>query len=420
MRNTIKSVWIAAAVAGTMSVCAFGAAEYVYEDDNMKIGNYEGLVYNSVLEEVTDDAVEKEIQDTLNWYAEGEHLLEGEAADGDTVNIDYAGTIDGEAFDGGTAEDQTLTIGDGGYIDGFEDGIIGMKPGETKDINVTFPEDYGAENLAGKDAVFTITLNYIEGEEIIPELTEEFVKENFDVDTIDEYRDSVRADLEENAQTLFETEQQGQVTDGLMEICEVDNVDEDAVEKDMQEVIDQYQYYAGMYGMEYEDFLSSYGMDKESFEKELKEQATYFEKQNMILHKIAELENIEVTDEDVEAYLQEMADSYGYDSLDDLKSEMENEGFDPMEDSRDNLLLQKTKEWLVEHAAYDPDAFKTDAEGTEDAGDAEAEEDAEAAEETEAGEEAAAETEAAETTAEETTAEAAETTAEETTEKAAK
>ena len=420
MKRTVKSLWIAAAVAGVMSVCAFGASEYVYEDDNMKIGNYEGLAYNSVLEDVTDESVEKQIQETLEWYAEGEQLLEGEAADGDTVNIDYVGTIDGEAFDGGTAEDQTLTIGAGGYIDGFEDGIIGMKPGETKDIEVTFPEDYGAEDLAGKPAVFTITLNYIEGEKIVPEFTDDFVKENLDMDTVEEYRDSVRADLEDDAQNLFETEQQGQVTDALMEICEVEKVDEDAVDKDIQEVIEQYQNYASMYGMEYEDFLSSYGMDKDSFEKDLKEQAIYFEKQNMILHKIAELENIEVTDEDVEAYLQEMADTYGYESLDDLKSEMEDEGFDPVEDSRENLLLQKTREWLVEHAVYDPDAFKADAEGAEDAEDSGAADDAEAGEETETGEEASEEAESVETTAEETTAEAAETTAEETTEEAAR
>ena len=153
MKNTIKSVWIAAAVAGVMSVCAFGATEYVYEDDNLKIGNYEGLVYNSVLEEVTDDSVESQIQETLNWYAEAEYLLEGEAAEGDTVNIDYEGSIDGVPFDGGAATGHQLTIGSHTFIDTFEDQLIGKKIGDDVEVNVTFPKEYHAENLAGKPAL---------------------------------------------------------------------------------------------------------------------------------------------------------------------------------------------------------------------------------------------------------------------------
>jgi trigger factor len=139
--------------AGGIGVMAEESA-YVYEDEDIRLGQYDGLTFSAEITDVTDADVDADIEDTLSYYVTYEEVMEGEAKDGDIVNIDYAGTIDGEAFDGGSAEGSEVVIGEGSYLEEFEQGIIGMKPGETKDVDVAFPEDYYSEDLAGKNAVF--------------------------------------------------------------------------------------------------------------------------------------------------------------------------------------------------------------------------------------------------------------------------
>ena len=394
-----KTGFAAVVLAAVLSIGAMAESAYVYEDDNLKLGTYTGLTYSAVLKEVTEEDIQQEIDDTLQFYAESEHLMEGTAAEGDTVNVDYKGTVDGEAFDGGTDTDTELTLGSGMFLEEFEKGVIGMKPGETKDVPVTFPEDYFSEELAGKEASFAITLNYICGEEIIPEFTDEFVSENFEVSGTEEYLENVRKQLEEDAETAFEEERETQVMEALNAAYEVSEVDEELVKKDVDSAVETYKSYAAMYGMEYEDFLSQYGIDAAAFEEELSTSARAFEGQKLALKKIAELEGIEASDEDVEAYLAETAEQYNYESVEALKTEMTEQGFDPIEDMREDVLMNKVRQWLIEHAVYveAPEAEEAEAVEEEAADEAEAAEEVTEAETAEEG----TETEAAEEQTEE-------------------
>jgi trigger factor len=390
---------------------AFASDEVAYEDENLELGLYEGLVYSAVLDEITDEDVQEYIDGLLELYSYPEKILEGKAAEGDTVNIDYKGTLDGVEFDGGSAEDASVTIGSGTYLEDFEKGLIGMTPGETKDVNVKFPEDYHSEDLAGKDAVFAITLNYICGEDVIPELNDDFVKENSDdAETVDEYVKNIREELEKNAESEFETQKENEILQAFDKIYKVVKVDEEKVKQDVQELVDTYKSYAEMYGMEYADFLAQAGFDEATFEEDVKEQAEAFEAQVLALKKVAELEKIEATDEAIDEYLAELAELYGYDSVDDLKAEFEDQGTDVYSDQmREQILLVLARKWLVDHASYEEAPAEEDANP-----DAENSDTAEA-DETDAEEVPAEETSAEETTAEEAPTE--ETTAEEATAK---
>ena len=355
MKNRIMT---AAALACSMVLaCTAGAAEsgYAYEDDNIKLAQYKGLTYSAVLQEVTEEEIDAEIDEVLHEYSETEQIKEWTAQEGDTANIDYVGKLDGEAFDGGTAEDYDLVLGSGTFIPGFEDGVIGMEVGETKDITLTFPEDYHSEDLAGKETVFTVTLNYIGGEEIIPELTDEWVKENLDCENIEAYRAQLREDLETEAQDLFDQEKQAQILQKLVESSEVANVDPAKVEEAVQGAVEYYTNYAQMWGMEYTDFVAAMGYDEESLLAEFTLTAENQEKQSILLNKIAELEKIEVAEDEFEDFLAEIADSYGMENVEALKTEIEEyyaDQEDPYETFRTQLLQQKVTDLLVENAVY--------------------------------------------------------------------
>ncbi len=357
MKNMVLT---GAAIACAMILASQGAAlaagnGYAYEDDNIRLTDYKSLTYSAQPAEVTQEEIEAEMQEILYEYAETEQITEGEAQEGDTANIDYEGKLDGEPFDGGTAEGYDLVLGSGSFIPGFEDGVIGMKVGETKDITLTFPEEYHSEDLAGKEVVFTVTLNYLAGEEIVPELTDEWVKENLDADSIEEYEKTLRADLEEEANANFEQEKQGQILQKLVEQSEVVEIDPAVIEENVQAAVDYYTSYAQMWGMEYSDFVKAMGYDEESILAEFTLTAETIQKQSILLSKIAELENIEVTDEDFEGYLEEMADSYGMENVDELKSEIEEayaEEEDPFETFRQQFLQEQVVQVLMDNAVY--------------------------------------------------------------------
>ena len=399
--------------AQVLADAAGGAAGgYAYEDDDMKLVQYKGLTYSAVPYEVTDEEVDAEIEETLHAYAENEQVMEGTAQEGDEVNIDFVGTVDGEKFDGGSGEDYDLTIGSGYFLEEFENGIIGMEVGETKDVPVTFPEDYHAENLAGKEAVFAITLNYLAGEEIVPELTDAWVAENLGEDSIEAYRATVREDLEMEAEDSFEEEKKQEVLEKLVDGSEVTNIDKEKIENDVQSMVDYYTSYAQMWGMEYADFVKAMGYEEDTMLAQFTTEAEKFEKQRALLAKIAELESIELTDEEFDDEMTVLADQYGFETLDEFKKEIEEhgeEGADPYEAYREQFVLDKVTSFLVENAVFaeveqvdeseelEPVSEDAGEAGTEAAAEAETEASAEAA--TEAAAQAATEAAAQDTTA---------------------
>ncbi len=210
----------------------------------------------------SDDDVQSQIDSTLSSYSTTNQITDTDRLieDGDTVNIDYVGSIDGVEFDGGSTEGNgtTVTIGVTSYIDGFLDQLIGHAPGETFDINVTFPEDYGNEDLNGKDAVFSITINYIE-ETIVPELDDDFVAENLTgYDSAEDYRQSVYDKLYKN--NLF-----NELSEYLVSNCEFSEIPQSVSDTIYNERYERYSYYAQMYGMDMDSFLSANGLDEDSF-----------------------------------------------------------------------------------------------------------------------------------------------------------
>lgn len=276
---------------------------YPYADTDLSeyitLGTYKGLTATlTVSSEITDADVADYIDGVLSQYTT-EQAVDRAAALGDIVVIDYVGTLDGVPFDGGTASDQSLpSLGESGYIPGFEDGIVGMKAGETKVIDVTFPTDYHAE-LAGKDAQFTITLDAVK-EKVVPEYNDAFVREHFDYMTMPEYEAYVREILAQNREMEILTEKQEAVLSQAVDNAAVIGFPENIVEDYMYQQIDYVRQYAEMYGMTYSDFTAQViGQTAGAYEAEVRASAEAAVKQEMVMYAIAAAENVLPGDEDL-------------------------------------------------------------------------------------------------------------------------
>ena len=297
-------------------------------------------------QQVTDEEIQAEISDTFYYLDEYDELVvkktEGAVADGDLVNIDYVGKKDGEAFDGGTAEAYDLEIGSGSFIEGFEEGLIGKEIGSTVDLNLTFPEDYGSEDLAGQDVVFTVTINYVSE---MPELTDELAEKLSDGEftSADEYVESLRADLQTDYDEAQKNEAYSAIIMKLMDLYPIENYPQANVDYYVDMIISEYfEPYASMYGMTVEDFVSmmyeGLTMD-EVKEQEIVPAAQQYVAQEILLGAVAEKEGITMTDEELQEILQGYADEYEI-TVDELL-----EGQD-MGAVRVNELDQRVMEWL--------------------------------------------------------------------------
>lgn len=314
------------------------------ETDEIKITQYKGVEVDEVEkpEEVTDEDVENSIQSTLESMAEKKEIKDRAVKDGDIVNIDFVGKIDGKKFDGGSSKGYDLTIGSDTFIDGFEDSIIGHKTGDKFDWDGTFPEDYGNAEYAGKDVTFTITVNKIT-ESIVPELTDDIVAQVSEKSkTVKEYKEEVKKLLEEDNETSYQETLTDEVWNAVLENTEVKKYPEgerEALEKQLRE---QYEQMADSYGMEFDDMLTQMGMDEETFTEQAAQAAESSVKSQMAVDAIAEKEKIKLDDDTYEEKVKELAESYGYESADDLKKQAEEE------DLKDLILSDMVKEWLTD------------------------------------------------------------------------
>ncbi len=269
----------------------------------IKLGDYKNIAVEvSKTEPVDDETVDLYIESyILPAYTEE---VEDEVKLGDTANIDYVGKKDGVAFDGGTAEGYPLTIGSGKFIPGFEDGLIGAKKGETLDINLTFPEDYHQADLAGADVVFTVTVNSITRQR---ELTDELVKEiSPEAKTVDEYKESVRKLLQENADYSAQQELYYNCIEKVIENSEIE-LNEEAVEWKTDDLIKNF-YEPNIkqaYGLGLAEMLSMSGETLEEFRSNITELSEETVKQLIVMDEIANKENIKVTEEDLQKFADE-------------------------------------------------------------------------------------------------------------------
>ncbi len=282
-------------------------------DDLVVLGQYEGVEVTITATKVTEDQIQAQIDSALASSGTVQQIKEGTVADGDTLNIDYIGTVDGVPFDGGTATAQELTIGSNAYIEGFEDGLIGATIGSTVDINVTFPEGYSDE-LGGKAAVFTVTINYKHGDQIPAELTDEWVVSQglTDVATVDQYKEYVKGELEAKAE---QTDQQ-QTYDAVMEKISADSeIKGYSEDLDKEELIEEQMAYfeelASYYEMTVEDMIQQYmGMSMEDYEVGLDEDVDKYLNSMMIVRAIMKAEDIQVTQDDYEAAVLSYSPNY--------------------------------------------------------------------------------------------------------------
>ena len=313
--------------------------------DYVTVGTYKGLAAEVTKTEISDADVEGEMNIDLEMAVEEkalyEQVTEGTVADGDIVNIDYEGKIDGEAFDGGTGN-YDLEIGSGSFIPGFEEQLVGMTVGDTIDINVTFPDSY-YEELAGKEAVFTVTANYIKK---TPETNDELVSKATDgeYETIADYLAYEKQKLTDQAEQSRKSEAYNELMTQLFNTFTINSLPEELVDYSLANARNQYIQMAQMYGMTYEDLVAAYGVDQTTFEGYLKEDIETSLKQEMVLNAIAEEENITVSDTEYQEGAQRYAESYGYESVESFEEAYS------QNDIRTSLLMNKVMEFVYDNA----------------------------------------------------------------------
>ncbi len=275
---------------------------------DVKIETYKGIKIKKIEYTVTDADVEKDIESTRDRLAEKVEVTDRAAENGDNVSIDFTGKADGKEFDGGSAENYDLTLGSHTFIAGFEEQVVGMKLGETKDVNVTFPEDYQAENLKGKPAVFTVTLHKITGKKL-PELNEEFAKK-MGSDSVEAYRAKVKERLIKNAESKSRNETEFSI---LSEIAKGASAEiPDAMIETQEDYSLRNMEYNLMYqGIKLDDYLSYIGSTREAYKKNFEEEAKTTVLQQLVLEKIMKLEKIEATQKEIDAKIAEQAKSVG-------------------------------------------------------------------------------------------------------------
>ena len=303
------------------------------------IGEYKGLELTRTSQPVTDDDVQAEIN--YNLEDNGSEVKDGTVENGDTVTINFTGTIDGKEFDGGSAEDYELVVGDGEMIDGFEDGIVGMKSGETKELDLTFPDDYYEESVAGKAVVFKVTLQKFTRP---AELTDEWVAENTEYKTVDEYREAVKPQLEDTAVQTADYELYSDAWNEVQAASEIKDYpkeDVDAAKKSYQELNEKYVKDAGM---EMADFLESQGMSEEDYESECQQYAESKVEQNLIVQGIMDAEGLSIDDEETQKLKDDLIKEYGFASIDEM---IETYGEQEVNES---LALLRVERFIVDNA----------------------------------------------------------------------
>ena len=317
-----------------------------------KLGEYKGLEVTKLSTEVTDEEVEEQIQAQLARKAELEIKEDGAVEEGDTAVIDFEGFLGEEAFEGGKGEDYALEIGSGSFIPGFEEQLVGVKAGESKDVVVTFPEEYHAAELAGKEATFKVTVKEIKVKEL-PELDDDFAKDVSEFDTFEAYKNSIKEKLDKSNEARTKAEFENKLVEAVCENAEID-IPQCMIDNRIEDLIREFSYRLSAQGLNMEQYMQITGATVDTFKEQFKDQAQAQVKSSLVLEKIVKLENIEVTEEDVEKELQTMADMYDME-LDEVKTLI---GDNEKESMKEDLKMKKAVELIAENAKVGKSAAK--------------------------------------------------------------
>ena len=306
----------------------------------VKIGSYKGMKIKEFAYNVEDADVDKEIERLLDRNARKIEVSDRPCQNGDTVNIDFVGTIDGVKFDGGEAAGFDLTLGSGQFIPGFEDQVVGMNVGESRDVNVRFPENYQAEELKGKDAVFAVKLNSVKGKEL-PELTDAFIKDATGSETIEEYKAKTKERLQQQADKNSLDATENSILDAISATAEAE-IPQAMIERQIDGLVQKFEYQLMYQGLKLQDYLDFIKTTKEEFRKNYEEQAKKNVLNQLVISQIIKDEKIEATDEEVEAKVAEQAASV------DKSAEEYKKGMDPRQYDyiKSDIIITKLFDFL--------------------------------------------------------------------------
>ena len=312
----------------------------------VKLGEYKGIEVAKADIDVTDEEVEEELKKELDKQARMVNVEDRAVIEGDMATIDYEGFVDGVAFEGGKGEEYPLTIGSHSFIEGFEEQVIGMNIGDEKEINVTFPEKYHAEDLAGKPAVFKVKLHEIKAKEV-PEADDEFAQEVSEFDTLAEYKEDLKKTIKERKENQAKAEKEDAVIEKIMENAEL-NLPEPMVNDQVENMINDMAARMQQQGLTIEQYMQFTGMDMDKLKEQMEPQAVKRLKSRLVLEAIAEAEKLEVTEEKYTEEIANMAAMYQMEA-DKLKELMgENEEKQIKKDIAVQMAVELVREAAVE------------------------------------------------------------------------
>lgn len=307
---------------------------------DVTLGDYKGIKFDKIEYNVKDEDVEEELKRLQERNSRLIDVTDRAVEDGDTVVIDYSGSVGGVKFEGGTVEKQTLVIGSKTFIPGFEEQVIGMKIGEDRDINVKFPDDYHAENLKGKDSVFAIKLHEIKKKEL-PEINDEFIKDATGAESVDAYKKETRERLEKMNKDRADRETEDAIVKKITESATVE-IPDALIDNQIDRMIQETEYRLSYQGLKFADYLKYVGQTEEDFRKGCREHAEQTVKSQLVIQKVIEQEKIEATEEDVENRVAEMAKAQNR-PVPDVKKNM---GARQLDYIKDEIVIKKLFDFL--------------------------------------------------------------------------
>lgn len=349
-----KHIAAAAAIAIALTClvgCKHKSSDIPFDYDLSKyltLGQYTGIEYSYTEPQISDEDVTKYIHGKMSdkGYGENKEVTDRTVKNGDTVNIKFVGKVDGSEFEGGTSDSSDLEIGSNSFIEGFEDGCIGMSVGETKVLNLKFPENYGKENLNGKDVEFTVTVNKIT-ETIYPEFTDDIAKElSSDYPTADEYKKYASEQVLNESISAAESQKENDIWTKVMANASFTSVPDDEVAKYKELLLKTYDSQAqSAYNMTYEELLKqAYNMTLDDIDDELTKQAETATKQYMVVMAIAREQNLTPDDEEFNKQVEKEAASNGYKSTDEFLKAIDKSQFYL------KLTIDSVMDFVVENA----------------------------------------------------------------------
>ena len=310
----------------------------------VSLGKYKGVEVEKTDVSVSDEEVEAELSAEQEKNASYNEITDRPVADGDKVNLNFEGFVDGVAFEGGKGEDYPLTIGSGSFIPGFEEQLIGAEIGKEIEVNVTFPENYQSAELAGKPAVFKCTVLKIT-EKVLPELNDEFADDVSEFSTLEEYKADIRKNLEVKKEEKARTEKENKVIDAIIADSEIE-IPEPMLKAQQEQIVDEFAQRLQSQGLNIDQYFSYIGGSREKMMEEVKDQADKRIRTRLVLEEIVKAENIVATEEDFEVELGKLAEAYGTD-VDTVKKIFEGREKDRM---MEDIAVQKAVSFVADNA----------------------------------------------------------------------